>query len=126
MTFLNKTATTIFTAAVILVTLDLIFLSLNSDSLSNQITLVQRVVPQIRYEGAVICYALVIAVIYYFILKDHKSPTEAFFLGAIINGIYETTNYATLKKWKIETVAKDTIWGGLLFAVTTWATYKIV
>jgi uncharacterized membrane protein len=46
-------------------------------------------------------------------------------LGIIIYGVYETTTYATLQKWKLETVVKDTLWGGILFYLTTFFTYKL-
>ncbi len=38
----------------------------------------------------------------------------------VIYGVYETTNYALLKNWSILTVFIDTLWGGLLFAFTTY------
>lgn len=38
----------------------------------------------------------------------------------IIYGVYETTNYALFKNWSILTVIIDTLWGGLLFASTTY------
>lgn len=117
---------TILVAAVILISLDVGFLLIQSDAFSQQITRVQRVVPVIRYESAALCYVFNISAIYYFILKEKKSPLDAFFLGAIINGIYETTNYAIFKKWEIETAIKDTIWGGILFAITAWSTYRMI
>jgi len=125
MTKTHKTIWTIIVSAVILISLDAGFLLAHSESVNTQITRIQRVAPQYRYESAVLCYVIVLSALYYFILREHKSPLDAFFLGAIINGIYETTNYATFKKWEFETVIKDTIWGGILFAITTWATYQI-
>jgi uncharacterized membrane protein len=47
-------------------------------------------------------------------------------LGMVIYGVYETTTYAILQKWRLETVVKDTLWGGILFYLTTFLTYKIV
>jgi len=41
-------------------------------------------------------------------------------LGIVIYGVYETTNYALLKDLSILTVIIDTLWGGLLFASTTY------
>ena len=46
-------------------------------------------------------------------------------LGAVIYGVYEGTSYALLKNWKISTVIVDTLWGGVLFGLTTFVTYYI-
>jgi uncharacterized membrane protein len=68
--------------------------------------------------------------LYYFILtksKDSKNKVlDAFLLGICIYGVYETTNYATLKKWPIRMLVVDTLWGGVLFALTTIIYYRIV
>ena len=56
----------------------------------------------------------------YFIIKPKKSVSDAFLLGIVIYGVYETTNYALLKNWSILTVIIDTLWGGILFAITTY------
>jgi uncharacterized membrane protein len=40
---------------------------------------------------------------------------EAFLLGFLTYGIYDFTNLATLKNWRLEIALIDTIWGGLLF-----------
>jgi uncharacterized membrane protein len=45
---------------------------------------------------------------------------EAFLLGIVIYGVYETTNYALFKNWSILTVFMDTLWGGILFASTCY------
>ena len=49
-----------------------------------------------------------------------------FVLGFIIYGIYELTNHATIKNWPLFMVFIDTLWGGVLFALTTIITYHLV
>ena len=56
----------------------------------------------------------------YFIIKPHKSVSDAFFLGIVIYGVFDTTNYALFKNWSLITTIIDTLWGGLLFASTTY------
>ena len=56
----------------------------------------------------------------YFIIKPRKSVSDAFLLGLVIYGDYETTSYALLKNWSLITVIIDTLWGGALFAITTY------
>ena len=38
--------------------------------------------------------------------------------------IYDLTNYATIEKWPLYLVVVDSIWGGGLFALTTYLTLK--
>jgi uncharacterized membrane protein len=80
----------------------------------------------IRILGAIICYILLIFGLYYFILKDHRSILDATLFGIVIYGVYESTNYATLKNWTLKILLIDTLWGGVLMGLTTYLTYKIV
>ena len=56
----------------------------------------------------------------YFIIIPKKSHIDAFVLGLVIYGVYEGTNYAILKKWPLKIVIMDTLWGGILFALTSF------
>lgn len=107
-------------SAIILVLIDFVYLNIIKGYFNNQITIVQGSAPKINYLGAALCYIFLIAGINYFIIKPRKSVSDAFLLGIIIYGVYETTNYALLKNWSILTVIMDTLWGGLLFASTTY------
>jgi len=62
----------------------------------------------------------------YFIISRKKPLIDAFILGIVIYGVYETTNYAILQKWSLFAVILDTFWGGLLFTLTTYIAYKIL
>lgn len=42
-------------------------------------------------------------------------------LGAVAYGTYEFTNYATLRRWSIEQVVVDGIWGTVLTGGAAWA-----
>jgi uncharacterized membrane protein len=90
------------------------------DYFINQIVRVQGSQPKINYLGAALCYIFLIVGINYFIIKPKKSVNDAFLLGIVIYGVYETTNYALFKEWSMLTVIIDTLWGGLLFASTTY------
>lgn len=107
-------------SAIILVSIDFIYLNIIKDYFANQIQSVQGSSLKINYLGAAICYIFLIVGINYFIIKPKKSVSDAFLLGIIIYGVYETTNYALFKNWSIFTVIIDTLWGGLLFALTTY------
>jgi len=107
-------------SAIIFITIDFIYLNVIKDYFQNQIKMVQGSPIKINYLGAALCYILLIVGINYFIIKPRKSVSDAFLLGIVIYGVYETTNYALLKNWSILTVIIDTLWGGLLFASTTY------
>jgi uncharacterized membrane protein len=117
--------TELLVASVILVVIDIVFLSVNRKIFEDQIIEIQRVAMNIKLESAIMCYLLLIAGYYWFILRTHRSPMEAFFLGILVYGVYETTSYALLKKWKLTTVIVDTLWGGILLFLTTFFTYAI-
>jgi uncharacterized membrane protein len=85
-----------------------------------QIQSVQGSQTKMNYLGAALCYIFLIVGINYFIIKPKKSITDAFLLGIVIYGVYETTNYAIFKNWSLLSVIIDTLWGGLLFASTTY------
>lgn len=108
----------------ILLVLDGAFLMANARMFQLQVAEVQRVSLQMKPLGAVICYALLIFGLYYFILREHKSVKEAMLLGFVIYGIFESTNYALLKKWNMQTMVVDTLWGGTLLGLTTYLTYR--
>lgn len=107
-------------SAIIFISLDSIYLNLIKDYFQKQIQQVQGSNIQINFLGAAICYLFLIVGINYFIIKPRKSVKDAFLLGLVIYGVYETTNYALFKKWSILTVIMDTLWGGTLFALTTY------
>ena len=107
-------------SAIIFVSIDFIYLNLIKDYFNNQIKSVQGSQMNVNLFGAVLCYIFLIVGINYFIIKPKKSVSEAFLLGIVIYGVYETTNYALFKNWSILTVIIDTLWGGILFASTTY------
>jgi uncharacterized membrane protein len=75
---------------------------------------------QVNYLAAAWCYVWLIAGLYYFVVLPRRTPTEAFFLGCVIYGVYETTTMALVREWSWHTVLMDTLWGGALFALTTY------
>lgn len=112
-------------ALILFVLLDVLFLYFNYDVFSHQIIHVQRVVMTPKPRGIFITYAVVLFAFYYFILRTRRSVKEAAILGGVINGIYELTNYSLFKKWELNTVILDTLWGATSWGMTTYITYKI-
>ena len=116
----------LFLISVILVIVDLINLIFFASHIFNpQIKLVQGSPLKINILGAILSYITIIFGLYYFIVKENKSIWDAFLFGIITYGIFETTNLAILKDWSIKTVFFDTLWGGILFALTTKLVYYL-
>jgi uncharacterized membrane protein len=87
---------------------------------NKQVQAVQNSPIKINFVAAIICYVFLITGLNYFIIGPNKSVSDAFLLGLVIYGVYETTNLALLKNWSTLTAVIDTLWGGILFALTTW------
>jgi uncharacterized membrane protein len=117
---------TVLLTTVIMLVLDAIYLTTTSKIMIPQIMKIQNAPVQFRILGAILCYICLVGGLYYFILREHRPIFDAFLFGIVIYGVYEFTNYAILKRWKWEVVVMDTIWGGILMALTTWVVYSIV
>ena len=107
-------------SAIILISIDFIYLNVIKGYFESQIQKVQGSKLEVNFLGVALCYIFLIAGLNYFIIKPNKSVNDAFLLGLVIYGVYETTSYALLKNWSMITVIIDTLWGGLLFASTTY------
>ena len=112
-------------AAVIFVILDGLYLNLIKNYFNKQIRSIQGTNIEINFMAVAITYILLIFGLNYFIIKKHKSVSDASLLGLVIYGVYDSTNYATLKKWSSDVAIMDTLWGGSLFALTTAITYAL-
>jgi uncharacterized membrane protein len=111
--------------AIILLSLDFMYLTVNRNAFENQVIEIQRVALKIKILPAIFCYIFLIFGLYYFILKNNRPVFDAFLFGIVIYGVYETTNCALLKKWKTSLAIMDTLWGGVLMALTTAIVYSI-
>jgi len=107
-------------SAIVFISIDFVYLNVMKSYFDNQIKSVQGYPIKMNYLGYALCYIFLIIGINYFIIKPRRSVSDAFLLGIVIYGVYETTNLALFKNWSILTVIIDTLWGGLLFAATTY------
>ena len=107
-------------SAIIFVLIDSVYLNFIKSYFDKQITRVQGSPIKLNYLAILLCYIFLIFGINYFIIKPNRSVQDAFLLGLIIYGVYETTNMALFAKWSWLTVLIDTLWGGILFALTTF------
>ena len=112
--------------AVLMVLVDVFYLSSVSKYFNKQISDIQNTPIKLDMPAAILCYIFLVGGLYYFVIKDRKPVFDAFILGLVIYMVYETTNKAILTNWKWETVLLDGLWGGILFSLTTYLTYKLV
>ena len=111
---------TLLISAIVFVILDYFYLNLTKNYFENQVQLVQGSPLKLNYLGAILCYIFLIFGINYFIIKPKRSIQDAFLLGLVIYAVFETTNVALFSKWSWFTVLIDSLWGGTLFALTTY------
>ena len=109
----------------VLFILDSIYLFAMKNYFQNQIKRVQGSSMELNIYASIGVYILIVFGIYYFIIREKKTFFDAFLLGIVIYGIYELTSLALLKEWSIKTVIMDSLWGGILFGLTTMITYKL-
>ena len=107
-------------SAIVFIILDSLYLNMMTGYFNKQVQAVQNSPIKINFVAAIICYVFLITGLNYFIIGPNKSVSDAFLLGLVIYGVYETTNLALLKNWSTLTAVIDTLWGGILFALTTW------
>ena len=107
-------------SAIVLVCLDALYLKVFGNYYSKQVARVQGSEIKLNYLAAIICYIFLIVGLNYFIIKPKRSVNDAFLFGIVVYGVYETTNWAICKNWSPISVIIDTLWGGTLFALTTF------
>jgi uncharacterized membrane protein len=86
---------------------------------------IQKSPLRVRYASAALCYVFLTILLYYFILKPNRPIRDAFILGVCVYGVYDTTTYALLRDYPLQTAVMDTVWGGVLFALTTYL-YRLI
>jgi len=107
-------------SAIIFVCLDVSYLKIFGNYYSKQVETVQGSKMQVNYLAAIITYILLIIGLNYFIIRPRKSVSDAFLFGLIVYGVFEGTSWAMFKNWSLFSVILDTLWGGTVFALTTF------
>ena len=121
---------TILVSGIILLSVDAVYLSLIGQDYGNMIKRIQGKDMKINPIGGALCYIIMTLGLNYFILSGKNKKVDdlclkAFILGLLVYGVYETTSYALLEKWDVKYVLIDTVWGGTLFALTTFFVLKL-
>jgi uncharacterized membrane protein len=108
---------------IILTIIDSVYLYLTKSLFQKMVFQIQNSDMNIRLNSAVMVYLLITIGLYYFIIKENRTIYEAGLLGLIIYGVFDFTNYTMFKNYDIYVGLIDTMWGGLLCALTTYIYY---
>jgi len=115
----------ILLSLLILVSIDSIYLYFIKPLFEKHISIIQNSPLKINMHGAIICYIFLVFGLNYFILSPNKGVMDAFILGLVIYAVFESTSLALFKKWPYYFVFIDTLWGGILLALTTYIIRRI-
>jgi uncharacterized membrane protein len=121
---------TLLLTALIFILLDTFWFSWSLDPIYRPTFLAIQGSPlELRLAGGIVAWFLLAAGIRYFAVgsvstvgeENSQSKLQLFtrgaFLGAVIYGVYNGTNYATFSNYPVSTAIADTLWG--TFAVGT-------
>ena len=115
----------ILVSAGLMLLLDFIWISANINAYTSQTVQIQRVMMDVKPLAAILCYIILIIGLNFFILSRRRPWTEAFLLGIVIYGVYNTTSLAIYKKYSWKIACMDTLWGGVLFATISAIMYQL-
>jgi uncharacterized membrane protein len=122
---MNSDIIKIIITGIIFILVDSIYLTSTKTHFNNLITQIQGSTLILDNISLILTYIALIAGLYYFIIKDKRPVKDAILLGLAVYSVYEFTNKAILKDWTWNTVLMDTLWGGILYGVSTYLVYKM-
>jgi uncharacterized membrane protein len=112
--------------SIILICFDFVYITINRKTFETQIADIQQHSLQVRPESVIACYIVLVFGLYWFIIREKKSIYHAFLLGLVIYAVYDLTSYSLFRKWNVSMAIIDVLWGGSLFAATTYITYQFI
>lgn len=104
---------------------DAMYLKLSSAYFQNQISAIQKSKLEVNWTAAFMCYVVLYFGLYYFILKDKRSPVDAFLFGCVLYLVFDLTNKALFENWTWQTTLMDGLWGGILLSSVTYFSYQL-
>jgi len=112
---INVDLATIVTGTILLFLIDLPWLYVNQSWAGTMLRNIQKSAVELRIFPAVLVYVFLS-----YLLLIPKSYGEAFLLGVSVYGVYDATNYSTLKNYSPYFAVADTVWGGVLMSTGWW------
>lgn len=112
-------------SSIVMLILDFFYLSNSGPSFNKIVKKIQGEEIKFKLNGAIVCYIALVSSLNYFVINKKKNIQDAFILGVCIYTVYESTNHAIFDEWNGLPIYVDSLWGGILFSLTTYLTYKI-
>ena len=122
----NKSIKLFIVSAIFLITLELIYFSLNKDWYKKEIKKSQGSELKLKWSGVFVRYLSQIAGLNLFVLQPNGSILQSFIYGLIIYGNYLGTNYATINSFDKKLALVDLLKGGIVMSLTTYFTYNLL
>lgn len=112
--------------SLLLIIIDSVYLSLLGGPLfKNMIKNIQNDELNLNFQAASFTYILLVYLLYKFIISQNKTPLNAFILGFCVYGVFDFTNLTIFNNYKLIIALTDMLWGGILFYLVTFLSYKI-
>ena len=112
-------------SSVVLLSLDSVYLHITKNYFKDMVKDIQKAPLSARIFPLILCYVFLLFALYYFIIEPKRNVHDAFLLGFCMYAMFETINYGLFKNWRVLPVIFDSLWGGILFALTTYITYRL-
>jgi uncharacterized membrane protein len=110
---------------IVVLLLDAIWLTATATSSRQLFAAIQGKPLQIRWIPAIATYAVMIIAIWFFAVQPSADVAEAAGRGALLGltmyGLYDLTNYSTLKEYTLQFTLTDMAWGTTLFTIAAVA-----
>lgn len=105
---------------ILMMILDAGWLTARGAASSTVFAAIQRSPLSIRWPAAALCYLVMIVGLWWFAVRPAVNWGEAAkngaALGAVVYGVYDLTNHATLQQFPLSYALADWAWGTVLFA----------
>jgi uncharacterized membrane protein len=119
---LNHPIAQILLVGILMIILDVCYLSFAKPFYENQVVTIQRVALQVKPSGALAAYIAMAVGLWFFVLRTPTTNVyiEDMLLAFAVFGTYNATSYAILKKFRASLAALDTVWGILMFTAASY------
>jgi uncharacterized membrane protein len=112
--------------SIVLLLVDSLYLTMTRDYFALQVLEIQKSTLRLDLLASAFTYFIMAIGFYYFILRENKGVMDAFLLGLVIYMTFDGTNKAIFTNWKWKTLLLDGLWGGILFAISTYIVKFII
>lgn len=116
--------------ALLMLALDAAWLTARSAASSVVFAAIQGSPLSIRWPVAALCYLVMIIGLWWFAVRPaadwQAAAGNGAALGALVYGVYDLTNHATLQRFPLSYALADWIWGTFLFATVAAVAKSVI